>query len=72
LEHATTKPVPPSNVTEMEIPEDLENLIMACLEKNPADRPQSAEDLVQRLRELNLLRSWDQESARVWWKLHRP
>jgi serine/threonine-protein kinase len=37
LEHATTKPVPPSNVTEMEIPEDLENLIMACLEKNPAE-----------------------------------
>lgn len=72
MEHATTLPVPPSKRSEMEIPEDLDKVILACLEKDSGDRPQSADELASRLRRIDFERSWDQERARAWWKLHRP
>jgi serine/threonine-protein kinase len=72
MEHATAEPVPPSSMCEMEIPEDLDNVILACLKKDPADRPQAAEELANRLRKIKFEQCWDQERARVWWKLNHP
>jgi len=70
MEHATAEPIPPSKRSELEIPEDLDNVILACLEKNPGDRPQSADELASRLNKINFEQSWDQERAQTWWKLH--
>ena len=45
LHHAQTRPVPPSQVSELPIPGELEEVLMQCLEKDPAKRPASALEL---------------------------
>ena len=42
-------PEPPSQRTELAIPASLERVVMACLEKKPEDRPQSAAVLAELL-----------------------
>jgi serine/threonine-protein kinase len=65
------KPVPPSLRTELAIPEELEALIMACLAKDPAERPQSAQQL-SRMLDAVKLPEWTQRRAEAWWRAHRP
>jgi serine/threonine-protein kinase len=43
--HLQREPVPPSRRTENPVPPGLERLVLACLAKRPADRPQSAAEL---------------------------
>jgi serine/threonine protein kinase len=43
--HVSETPVPPSQRLGKPVPEDLENAILACLEKTRAKRPQTARDL---------------------------
>ncbi len=49
------------------IPAELEAIIHACLEKDPARRPQSADQLAQRLRGTELPGRWTRERAAAWW-----
>jgi serine/threonine-protein kinase len=72
LDHVRKAPVPPSRRTEMEIPESLERIIMACLEKDPAKRPPSASELGRLLKATKLAESWTAERAERWWRAHRP
>ncbi len=72
LQHAQTSPVPPSARTELSIPPALDDLVLACLAKDPAHRPQSARELSLRLAELEARHPWSQELAREWWTLHKP
>ena len=72
VHHAHTEPVPPSSRVEIAIPAELDALVMSCLAKNPADRPQSARELSQRLERVSGLDVWTDERARAWWNLHRP
>jgi serine/threonine protein kinase len=72
VHHAHTEPVPPSSRVEIAIPGELDALVMSCLAKNPADRPQSARELSQRLERVSGLDVWTDERARAWWDLHRP
>jgi serine/threonine-protein kinase len=72
LQHAQTPPVPPSGRTELSIPPALDDLVLACLAKDPAHRPQSARELSLSLRELEVRHPWSQERAREWWTLHKP
>ncbi len=72
LAHVQEKPIPPSQRTELEIPDSLEQIIMACLEKKPADRPQSAGELDSLLSESEAGMGWNSELAREWWDLHMP
>jgi serine/threonine-protein kinase len=53
LLHVQQPPVPPSERTGNPIPPVLERLVLACLAKHPADRPQSASDLGAALAALN-------------------
>ena len=48
-QHANAPPIPPSQRSEMEIPPELDSIILACLAKHPEDRPQTAGELSRRL-----------------------
>ena len=58
MHHTHTPPVPPSQSTELTIPPQLDQLILSCLEKDPARRPQSARELSRRLGEIPVATSW--------------
>jgi eukaryotic-like serine/threonine-protein kinase len=49
---------------------ELERVVLACLAKDPDDRPQSAVELRRRL-EACAVEPWDGESARTWWLEHQ-
>jgi eukaryotic-like serine/threonine-protein kinase len=72
LQHARTPPPPPSTRTERRIPRALDDLVLACLAKDPADRPQSARELSLRLAEMEGADAWSQERAREWWATYQP
>jgi len=67
LHHARTPAEPPSARTDRPIPPALDALVLSCLAKDPADRPQSARELSLRLAELEGANPWTQERAREWW-----
>ncbi len=66
--HAREEPVPPSKRTELSIPADLEEVVLDCLRKKPADRPGNAEELAERLARCDA-GGWGQQEARSWWQL---
>ncbi|HEX5962353.1 MAG TPA: serine/threonine-protein kinase [Gemmatimonadales bacterium] len=70
--HAHTRPPKPSTRSELPIPAPLEDLIMECLEKDPAHRPASAEAVSTRLDAVSLESPWTVERAERWWAMHRP
>jgi serine/threonine-protein kinase len=72
VEHVQSAPVPPSQRTELEIPAALDELVMACLEKDPADRPQSAGAIIERLCSCVDGDAWDAGAAEDWWRVHLP
>ena len=47
--HVRKDPVPPSQFSELPVPEWLDRAILMCLAKEPAERPASAETLAQML-----------------------
>jgi len=68
--HLNTLPQPPSASTEMPVPDQLDQVVLACLEKDPARRPASAEDLAGRLAAVGPLPGWTPDRARTWWDMH--
>jgi serine/threonine protein kinase len=69
---AHTPPPRPSTRSELVIPAPLEDLVMECLEKDPARRPASAEAVSIRLDAVSLESAWTVERAEGWWAMHRP
>jgi serine/threonine-protein kinase len=69
MQHARDTPVPPSERTEIEVPEDLEEIILACLSKNPGDRPGTIAELDQSLAAIED-DDWGRDAAQEWWNLH--
>jgi eukaryotic-like serine/threonine-protein kinase len=65
--HRGEIPTPPSLRMGRDMPAALDALIMACLEKDPARRPRSAE-LLDALLAAVPGPAWSQEQAREWWK----
>jgi hypothetical protein len=72
VHHAQTPPTRPSLRVELPIPAQLEELLMECLEKDPARRPASAEVVSTRLNAVPLAAAWTAERAEQWWAMHRP
>jgi serine/threonine-protein kinase len=72
VHHAHTPPAPPSQRTELPIPPALDRLVLSCLAKNAAERPQSARELSRELAAVELAREWTQDLAGHWWMEHRP
>ena len=72
MHHVETAPVPPSQRTELPIPPELDQIVLACLEKDPNRRPQNAEELWQMLLECKSAETWSRVAARRWWEIHLP
>ena len=70
VHHAHTLPIPPSERSELPIPPALDRLVLSCLAKNPAERPQSARDLSQRLAAIDGGSPWTDDRACEWWDVH--
>jgi serine/threonine-protein kinase len=60
---------PPPRLSQFtsDIPADLEQVVMRCLAKDPADRYQSANSLGQALRECVAAGIWSRQKAADWW-----
>jgi DNA-binding NtrC family response regulator len=71
IHHARTPPQRPSAVLGRPLPERLEQIVLACLEKAPEKRPASAVELWRALTDLSLT-PWTSESAETWWGEHLP
>jgi serine/threonine-protein kinase len=69
-QHLQMQPIAPSERAELPIPADLEAVVMSCLDKDPAQRPQSALELLRRLEACRAPRAWTNDAARAWWELH--
>jgi len=72
LHHAQTRPLPPSQRSELPIPKQLEAILMKCLEKDPANRPHSALELESELTGVRFAEAWTMKRAREWWEAHSP
>lgn len=70
--HLHTEPEPLAERTDTPPPEELEQLVLACLAKAPEDRPTSAE-LLEQLKRLagEGWAVWERSDARAWWNVHR-
>jgi eukaryotic-like serine/threonine-protein kinase len=71
VQHVQSAPVAPSSRTELTVPAALDEIVLACLAKDPADRPQTARELARRLDKVGLETEWTEERARRWWDLHQ-
>lgn len=67
-----TPPQPLSSRASGPIPDDLEQLVLACLAKDPAARPQSARELALALARCEGASCWTEEDANAWWAALAP
>jgi eukaryotic-like serine/threonine-protein kinase len=72
VKHAHAAPSAPSQRTELPIPASFDELVLACLAKDPASRPQTADDVAERLGAIGGVAPWTRAQAHAWWKLHAP
>jgi serine/threonine protein kinase len=70
--HLQDRPIPPCERLGAPVPEVLERLILDCLDKDPANRPQGALALRRALDTVELERPWSEDDARAWWTNHEP
>ena len=72
MQHARAEPRRPSQRVDRPIPPALEELVMQGLEKDPARRPRSAQEVIDRLSAVPLASPWTAERAEQWWAMYRP
>jgi eukaryotic-like serine/threonine-protein kinase len=68
--HLHTPPVPPSQRLGEPVSADLEELLLHCLAKDPAQRPADARTLLASLRRLRDAGTWSESHAAAWWGEH--
>jgi eukaryotic-like serine/threonine-protein kinase len=64
--HVHSEPERPS-LLRADVPGDLEQVLLACLSKEPQARPSSAEQLADMLASCDHASLWTRERAREWW-----
>jgi hypothetical protein len=65
-------PTPPSQVAARPLAPELEQVLMACLEKSPDKRPAGAAQLAELLSECTPREPWTAADASRWWSQHMP
>jgi serine/threonine-protein kinase len=68
--HIHAQPERPSTRLGRELPPDLEQLVLACLAKRPAQRPAGAAALRAALDGCSDAGRWSEEQAESWWTTH--
>ena len=71
IAHARDVPQLPS-IRNSSLPKDLEAVVMKCLEKDPADRYQSVEQLDKALTACADAGKWSKSLCDDWWEKHEP
>src|SRR3954453_7069604 len=66
IAHASQEVVPPRRINP-EIPVELEEIVLRCLEKDPDHRFQTVVDLRNALRDLIIEDAWSSDLAAKWW-----
>jgi hypothetical protein len=72
MQHVQGNPEPPSARAEQVIPTVLDELVLTCLAKAPADRPQDVDLLAEQLGSIEWGESWTEGRATQWWTRHLP
>jgi serine/threonine protein kinase len=72
MQHLHAQPVAPSERTELPVPRELDELILACLQKDPKRRPQDAGELYQMACHVHVRDEWSSDEAKRWWRAHVP
>jgi serine/threonine-protein kinase len=67
LDHIQKPPLPPSKYAPSPIPAELDAVVLACLSKDPQNRPQTMQELARELSRVPLASPWTEERARRWW-----
>jgi serine/threonine protein kinase len=67
VDHMRAQPLGLREVADQPVPRPLERLILECLAKDPDQRPQTVDELIDRLGEIDVGIPWDQEQAHGWW-----
>jgi serine/threonine-protein kinase len=70
VRHLQEVPLPPAARSELPIPAELDALVLECLEKDPAQRPQDIETLLRRVERIVANTTWTNARARAWWDRH--
>jgi serine/threonine-protein kinase len=72
MAHVHDTPLPPSVRSPHEVGAALDEVVLGCLAKPPADRPQTAEELARRLAACPVGDPWGRDEAATWWREHLP
>ena len=70
--HLQSAPEPMSTRTDQRVPGELERLVLACLEKDPADRPADVREVARALDAIAFDEPWGPAAAEAWWEEFRP
>ncbi len=71
MAHARDPVEPPSTFVDG-VPEDLQRVVLRCLEKEPADRYQDAASLARAFEDCADAEGWSAERAEDWWRTIQP
>ncbi len=69
LKQLKEMPVRPEQRLGRPLPDDLQNVLMSCLRKDPKERPRSIEDLQLALRQCEAADRWTVADALQWWEI---
>ncbi|WP_146118758.1 serine/threonine protein kinase [Blastopirellula marina] len=73
LVQIVTQPVPSVHeAADRIIPEPLQDLLDRCLAKDPAQRPQTAEEVIREVEAMLAEHPWSTQEAQTWWESHVP